>query len=78
MHAADHAELSPTLSHTAMKISVIIPAYNEKAFIEEILRRVQNAPFDKEMVIVDDCSTRFEGGRPSTILASRELGYITE
>jgi cellulose synthase/poly-beta-1,6-N-acetylglucosamine synthase-like glycosyltransferase len=31
---------SRTLSHTTIKISVIIPAYNEKAFIEEILRRV--------------------------------------
>ena len=40
-----------------MKLSVIIPAYNERSRIPEILRRVQAAAFDKEIVIVDDCST---------------------
>lgn len=40
----------------SMKISVVIPAYNEKASIEEIIRRVQNTKFDLEIIIVDDCS----------------------
>jgi len=39
------------------KLSVVIPVYNERKFIEEILRRVQEAPYEKEIVIVDDCST---------------------
>lgn len=39
------------------KVSVVIPAYNEKNTIEEILRRVQETGMRKEVVIVDDCST---------------------
>ncbi len=39
------------------KISVVIPVYNEKATIDEILRRVLDTDGRKEIVIVDDCST---------------------
>lgn len=38
-------------------LSVVIPAYNEKASIHEILRRVRAVPLRKEIIIVDDCST---------------------
>ncbi len=40
-----------------MKLSVVIPAYNEQSTIEEIVRRVRAVSFEKEMIIVDDCST---------------------
>ena len=42
-----------------MKLSVVIPVYNEKNTIEEILRRVQaaDAGLEKEIVVVDDGST---------------------
>lgn len=40
-----------------MKLSVIIPAYNEIYTIEEILFRVQTVDIDKEIIIVDDGST---------------------
>lgn len=39
------------------KISIIIPVYNEKSTVAEILRRVSEAPFSKEILIVDDAST---------------------
>lgn len=39
-----------------MKLSVIIPVYNEAKTILEIIRRVKEAPFEKEIVVVDDCS----------------------
>jgi glycosyltransferase involved in cell wall biosynthesis len=39
------------------KVSIVIPAYNEKATIEEILRRVLDTEVRKEVIIVDDCST---------------------
>lgn len=45
-----------------MKVSVVIPAYNERAFIEEVLLRVQAVPIDKEIIVVDDRST--DGTRP--------------
>jgi glycosyltransferase involved in cell wall biosynthesis len=40
-----------------MKISVIIPAYNEKNTIQEIVRRVQAMKMVDEIIIVDDGST---------------------
>jgi glycosyltransferase involved in cell wall biosynthesis len=39
------------------KISVVIPVYNEKATIDEILRRVLDTDGRKEIIVVDDCST---------------------
>jgi glycosyltransferase involved in cell wall biosynthesis len=39
------------------KVSVVIPVYNEKATIDEILRRVLDTETRLEVVIVDDCST---------------------
>ena len=40
-----------------MKLSIVIPVYNEVNTILEILRRVKAVPIDKEIIIVDDCST---------------------
>lgn len=40
-----------------MLLSIIIPAFNEAAFLPEVLRRVEEAPYDKEIIIVDDGST---------------------
>jgi glycosyltransferase involved in cell wall biosynthesis len=40
-----------------MKLSVVIPVYNERTTIEEILRRVQAVEIDKEIIFVDDMST---------------------
>ena len=39
-------------------LSVVIPCYNEKNSIEEIVKKVIKAPVkNKEIIIVDDCST---------------------
>jgi glycosyltransferase involved in cell wall biosynthesis len=40
-----------------MKVSVVIPVYNERNFIDEILRRVQDSGVADEVVVVDDAST---------------------
>ncbi len=41
-----------------MKLSIIIPCYNEKDTIREIVQSVCAAPVaEKEIIIVDDCST---------------------
>jgi glycosyltransferase involved in cell wall biosynthesis len=39
-----------------MKLSVIMPVYNERSTIREIIGRVQAVPYDKEIIIVDDGS----------------------
>jgi len=42
-----------------MRLSVVMPVYNEKQTLFEIVRRVLEAPIDleRELIIVDDCST---------------------
>lgn len=40
-----------------MKLSVVIPVYNEMDTIEDIVARVQAVPIDKELILVDDFST---------------------
>ena len=40
-----------------MKISVIIPVYNEKNTILELYRQVKEVALDKEIILVDDGST---------------------
>ena len=42
-----------------MKLSIVIPVYNEKSFIRTIIDAVKNADIgslEKEIVVVDDCS----------------------
>lgn len=48
-----------------MKLSIVIPVYNEKNTIREILRRVESSnigDIEKEIIIIDDCSTDGTGG----------------
>ncbi|HEY7291238.1 MAG TPA: bifunctional glycosyltransferase/class I SAM-dependent methyltransferase [Vicinamibacterales bacterium] len=40
-----------------MKLSIVMPVYNEYATAEECIRRVMAVAFDKELIIVDDAST---------------------
>ncbi len=40
-----------------MKLSVVIPVFNEIRTIEEIIRRVQAVNLDKELILIDDYST---------------------
>ncbi len=44
-----------------MKLSIVIPIYNEKATLLELLGKVEEAElpdgFEKEIILVDDCST---------------------
>ncbi len=41
----------------ALKLSVLMPVYNEEATIRAIIDRVQVAPYEKEIIIVDDGSS---------------------
>jgi len=40
-----------------IKLSVVIPVYNERETLREIVRRVQQVDISKEIIIVDDGST---------------------
>ena len=39
-----------------MKLSVAIPVYNEEKTLQELVERVQATPYEKEILLVDDCS----------------------
>jgi glycosyltransferase involved in cell wall biosynthesis len=40
-----------------MKLTIIIPCYNEKEFLPQLISLVKKAPIeDKEIILVDDCS----------------------
>ncbi len=52
-----------------MKLSVLMPVYNEEDGLETILRRVAAVEIDKEIIVVDDCSQ----DRTPEILARMEL-----
>lgn len=54
-----------------MKLSVVIPIYNEEATLAEIVRRVQAAPYDKELILVNDCSR----DRSAEIMGELEKRY---
>src|SRR5437016_296959 len=53
------------------KLSVVIPVYNEERWLTEIVRRVQEVPIPKELILVNDCST---DGTPA-ILARLERQF---
>jgi glycosyltransferase involved in cell wall biosynthesis len=61
-----------------MKLSIVIPVYNEKKTILEVLERVRNTNFTKEIIIVDDCST--DGTREvlSNLPTSEEFKVILQ
>lgn len=40
-----------------MKLSVLIPVFNEEESVKELLDRVLDVPVEKEVIVVDDCST---------------------
>jgi len=41
----------------SLKLSIVMPVYNETATIQELINRVLDTPFDKELIIIDDMST---------------------
>ncbi|MBI3998791.1 MAG: glycosyltransferase family 2 protein [Armatimonadetes bacterium] len=49
--------VSPADPAAAPLLSVMIPVYNERATVAEVLRRVQAVEFDTEVIVVDDGST---------------------
>jgi glycosyltransferase involved in cell wall biosynthesis len=49
--------MPPVDQASSTRLSVVIPVYNERLTLPEILQRVQAITIPKEIVIVDDCST---------------------
>ena len=54
-------------------VSVVMPAYNERETIDEIVRRVLAVPLRIQLIVVDDWST--DGTRDHLEALRRELGF---
>src|SRR5262245_374825 len=74
--------MPPVVQNARGRLSVVIPVYNERLTLPEILDRVQAVTIPKEIVIVDDCST--DGTRDylrrleSELEETRRLGAADE
>ncbi len=61
-----------------VKISIVMPVYNEAGTIEEIVSRVLASAFEKELIIVDDGSTDGTRRKLEEIVRSRrEVKVLT-
>ena len=40
-----------------MYVSIIVPCYNESATINEILTKIHKLKINKEIIVINDCST---------------------
>jgi glycosyltransferase involved in cell wall biosynthesis/phospholipid N-methyltransferase len=64
------------------RLSVVVPVYNERLTLPEILERVQAVTIPKEIVIVDDCSTdgtrEYLRGLEAELAEARRLGTADE
>ena len=70
--AAKPRDLTPIDPET-MRLSVLMPVYNERLTIETILDRVRATPMRKEIVCVDDCST---DGTRERLVELHRAGFI--
>lgn len=59
-----------------MKLSTIVPVYNEQKHLEDVVRFLFNSPcpLAREWIFVDDCST--DGSRDTLRKLQREFGFI--
>ncbi len=55
-----------------MKISIVIPVYNEEKTVQEMIAKVRQIPFGKEIIVVDDGST----DKTAEILHSLQEGSL--
>ena len=65
-----------------MRLSIIIPVFNERDTIRQVIDQVEAVDLDKEIIVVDDCSTdgtrdvltELDGRGPTVVLHDRNRG----
>ncbi|MBS2023796.1 MAG: glycosyltransferase family 2 protein [Deltaproteobacteria bacterium] len=67
-----------------MKLSIVIPVFNEEKLVLDVLRKVASLPLDKEIIVVDDCSKDGTGAvldkvkaDPTVVTSADSLGLTT-
>src|SRR5947207_3305959 len=66
----------PDPSSPSPVLSVIVPCYNERATVAELLRRVREVPIDKEIIVIDDVST--DGSRDVVAALAKQYPEIRQ
>jgi glycosyltransferase involved in cell wall biosynthesis len=70
--AVNHAHGRRTRMHSPL-LSVVMPVFNERTTIEEIIGRVVAVPLRVELIVVDDCST--DGTRAMLAELQKQHGF---
>jgi len=68
-------ETVPVQQH--LTVTVVIPVYNERETIGEVLRRVYASPVTNEVVVVDDASTDGTGDRLRELQAQHGFTHLS-
>lgn len=58
------------------KVSIVIPVFNERSTILQVIEQVRQLPLNKEIIVVDDCSTDGTRGWLETLTEDAELRLI--
>ncbi len=65
-----------------IRVSILMPIYNEREFLARVLERVRAVPLRKELILVDDFSTdgtremlRAESEKPDTVVLFHRRNY---
>src|SRR5262245_8439453 len=61
------------MNRATVRLSVLIPVYNERDTIDLIVEQVRNTPIDKEIIGVDDCSADGTSEILETLLAQGKI-----
>jgi glycosyltransferase involved in cell wall biosynthesis len=64
------------LDPETVRLSVLIPVYNERDTIDLIVEQVRDTPLAKEIICVDDCSTDGTGQILETLLAQGRIDQL--
>lgn len=59
-----------------MKLSIVIPAYNEAETIRQVIDRVRAAPYETQIIVVDDASTDATSERLDSVAGDGSLEVI--
>src|SRR5436189_2785649 len=60
------------------RLSVVMPVFNERSTIDEIIARVLAVPLTIELIVVDDCSTDGTGPRLQELQKQRGFVLLTQ
>ena len=60
-----------------VKISVVIPVFNEVKTIGEVINRVLNCGFETEVIVVDDASTDGTREVSAELSPSQRQGFLS-